>query len=224
MNVSQCVDPNEPGKLFAIRRMAGAAFEKVRDAVTKPAQNLREAVANKPDTETIAYTVLGKCAVFVLVAGSLQFAGFTSADGLVADGIYSSLKPVIAKHSLLTLNQAAGKAHKVAAGAVACLAAPSAKTVAFVMIGGVVVPVLVMGTLHLAGFSAGGVVANSCAAGIHSYLGPEIAKGSLFALCQSFGECGLGSHVLVRLVVAGGAVGLMAKPAGDTITLGTARL
>ncbi|XP_077493904.1 uncharacterized protein LOC144104644 [Amblyomma americanum] len=61
--------------------------------------------------------------------------------------------------------------------------------------------------LSAAGFSAGGVVAGSMAAGIQSTMGGVIAKGSLFALCQSWGAVGLTTAAQAACAATGASVG-----------------
>ena len=63
--------------------------------------------------------------------------------------------------------------------------------------------------LYIAGFSSGGVLANSFAAAWQSAL-PLVAQGSIFALLQSAAAGGSGSSVMISAAAVGSTSGMLA--------------
>jgi hypothetical protein len=62
--------------------------------------------------------------------------------------------------------------------------------------------------LYIAGFSSGGVLANSFAASWQSTM-PLVAQGSLFALLQSAAAGGIGSSVVISAAAVGSTSGML---------------
>ncbi|KAJ7846681.1 hypothetical protein B0H14DRAFT_926557 [Mycena olivaceomarginata] len=78
-----------------------------------------------------------------------------------------------------------------------------------IVAGGIVIlPALLVGTLNLLGFGAGGVAAGSIAAGIQSGFGGYIATGSAFALAQSAAAGGIMVGSVLVQALSAGAMGL----------------
>ena len=73
--------------------------------------------------------------------------------------------------------------------------------------GGVCAPVAAVATVKAVGFGAGGIAANSMAAGMMSWLAPT-AAGGVVATCQSIGAVGLGAAAW-PIAAIGGAVSFL---------------
>lgn len=61
--------------------------------------------------------------------------------------------------------------------------------------------------LSAAGFGSIGVLAGSYAAGVQATMGGVVAKGSLFAVCQSWGAAGIPIATQAIIAAAGAPVG-----------------
>ncbi|KAK4096096.1 hypothetical protein N658DRAFT_501980 [Parathielavia hyrcaniae] len=140
------------------------------------------------DRAALASAALGIDAEGVAAAASKLAAGAAVGAVKMAEGAGESATQFASDHPYLTAAMIAGAVVAVA---------PQVVTVP---------------ALHMAGFGAEGVVANSVAAGIHSTIG-NVVTGSAFATLQSAGAGGAGAAV-VNGVVAGAGAGVAGVAAG----------
>ncbi|XP_077483182.1 interferon alpha-inducible protein 27, mitochondrial-like isoform X2 [Amblyomma americanum] len=85
------------------------------------------------------------------------------------------------------------------------MATPAALyTMGKVAVGAAVMLATTPAVLSVLGFGAAGVTAGSMAAAAQSTMGGFVAKGSLFAICQSWGAAGIPVVVKTAVATVGG--------------------